>query len=295
VAKDRVISTVDPEARHGHKTAARGFDGYKGHVAGDPDSEIVTATEVSAGNTGDAEAAVGLLADILPAPADDVVLADDAAPAGDVALAEDAAPAEDASDSQERGERERPAAYGDAAYGAGELLEKLEDAGVEVMLKTQPPVNSGGRYTKDAFDVDLAEGQVTCPNGVTAPIRPAKGGGGAASFGAACATCPLAARCTTATGGRTITVNRYEEQLSRARARGTDPGWQADYRANRPKIERKIAHLMRRRHGGRRARMRGRTKIAADFSLLAAAVNLARLAVLGVMSAGSGNWTVATR
>jgi hypothetical protein len=30
VAKDRVISTVDPEARHGHKTAARGFDGYKG-------------------------------------------------------------------------------------------------------------------------------------------------------------------------------------------------------------------------------------------------------------------------
>ncbi len=30
VAKDRVISTVDPDARHGHKTAARGFDGYKG-------------------------------------------------------------------------------------------------------------------------------------------------------------------------------------------------------------------------------------------------------------------------
>jgi hypothetical protein len=32
VAKNRVISTVDPEARHGHKTAARGFDGYKGHL-----------------------------------------------------------------------------------------------------------------------------------------------------------------------------------------------------------------------------------------------------------------------
>jgi hypothetical protein len=30
VAPDRVISTVDPEARHGHKTAAHGFDGYKG-------------------------------------------------------------------------------------------------------------------------------------------------------------------------------------------------------------------------------------------------------------------------
>src|SRR6266566_3503244 len=44
VAPDRVISTVDPDARHGHKTSARGFDGYKGHVAADPDSEIITAT-----------------------------------------------------------------------------------------------------------------------------------------------------------------------------------------------------------------------------------------------------------
>ena len=47
VAQDRVISTVDPEARHGHKTSARGFDGYKGHVAVDPDSEIITDTEVT--------------------------------------------------------------------------------------------------------------------------------------------------------------------------------------------------------------------------------------------------------
>jgi len=30
VAADRVISTVDPDARHGHKSSARGFDGYKG-------------------------------------------------------------------------------------------------------------------------------------------------------------------------------------------------------------------------------------------------------------------------
>ena len=54
VAPDRVISTVDPQARHGHKTAARGFDGYKGHVGIDPDSEIITATTVTAGNAGDA-------------------------------------------------------------------------------------------------------------------------------------------------------------------------------------------------------------------------------------------------
>src|SRR5690606_31239341 len=50
VAPDRTISTVDPEARHGHKTSARGFDGYKGHASIDPDSEIIVATTVTAGN-----------------------------------------------------------------------------------------------------------------------------------------------------------------------------------------------------------------------------------------------------
>src|SRR3954454_1368534 len=67
VAPDRVISTVDPDTRHGHKTAARGFDGYKGHVAIDPDSEIITATTVTPGNTGDATAAEDLIADLLAA------------------------------------------------------------------------------------------------------------------------------------------------------------------------------------------------------------------------------------
>jgi hypothetical protein len=48
VAPDRVISTVAPEARHGRKTSARGYDGYRGHIALDPDSEIITDTEASA-------------------------------------------------------------------------------------------------------------------------------------------------------------------------------------------------------------------------------------------------------
>src|SRR4029450_1676810 len=75
VAPDRVISVVDPDARHGHKTSARGFDGYKGHASVDPDSELVTATTVTAGKVGDAAAAPGLLAELIdqvqgePAPA----------------------------------------------------------------------------------------------------------------------------------------------------------------------------------------------------------------------------------
>jgi hypothetical protein len=50
VAKDRVISTVDPDTRHGHQTSARGFNGYKGHGAADADSEFITATTVTPGN-----------------------------------------------------------------------------------------------------------------------------------------------------------------------------------------------------------------------------------------------------
>ncbi|MEO5900902.1 MAG: transposase, partial [Ilumatobacteraceae bacterium] len=84
----------------------------------------------------------------------------------------------------------------------------------------------------------------------------------------------------------------HEAALTRARTRQHDPAWRADYRATRPKVERKLAHLMRRRHDGRRARVRGTLKVDADFNLLAAAHNLARLAVLGLRSTNSG-WTVA--
>ncbi len=60
----------------------------------------------------------------------------------------------------------------------------------------------------------------------------------------------------------------------------------------RPKVERKLGHLMRRRHGGRRARVRGTGRVDADFRLLAGAVNLARLATLRVRGTATG-WAVA--
>jgi len=270
VARDRIISTVDPDARHGHKTSARGFDGYKGHVAVDPDSELITATTVTAGNVGDGQAVEALLASELAEP--------DASdpPAGE-------SPA---------GPGETLAVYGDSAYGAGSVLDTLEQADVEIMCKVQAPNAPGGRYAKDAFQIDLRTGTVTCPAGQTAGLRPIKNGH-VAHFGNACRSCPLADRCTTSPGGRSIHVGLYEQQLQRARARQTAPDWKADYAATRPKIERKISHLMRRRHGGRRARVRGHTKVDADFSLLAAAMNLARLATLGVTS-HAGGWAVGT-
>ncbi len=123
---------------------------------------------------------------------------------------------------------------------------------------------------------------MTCPAGFTAPIRRNEAGEGTACFAGACAECPLRAECTEASGGRSIRVGPHERPLAEARQQQQDPNWAADYRAHRPKVERKIGHLMRRRHGGRRARARGRPKVDADFNLLAAAANLARLAVLGI-------------
>jgi hypothetical protein len=270
VAKDRVISTVDPDARHGHKTSARGFDGYKGHVAVDPDSELITATTVTAGNVGDGQAVEALLASELTEP-------DASDPP------EDESPA---------GPEEPLAVYGDSAYGAGSVLDTLEQADMEIMCKVQAPNAPGGRYAKDAFQIDLTAGTVTCPAGQTAGLRPIKNGH-IAHFARACRSCQLAERCTTSPRGRSIHVGLYEQQLQRARARQTDPAWKADYTATRPNVERKISHLMRRRHGGRRARVRGHTKVDADFSLLAAAVNLARLATLGITHHTTG-WAVST-
>jgi len=254
VAKDRVISTVDPDARHGHKTRSRGFDGYKAHVAVDPDSEIITDTTVTPGNAGDASVATDLI--------DDLGNSDDAT------------------------------VFGDSAYGTGAFQAHLEDHDIASRCRTQPPAPlPGGMFAKDCFTVDLDDDTVTCPAGLTVSIRRGVHGDGVAYFAEHCSACPLRDQCTNAAGGRTIAVNVHEAALTHARARQADPDWQTDYRANRPKVERKLAHLMRRRHDGRQARVRGRPKVDADFNLLAAATNLARLAVLGLHSTPTG-WAI---
>jgi hypothetical protein len=201
VAKDRVISTVDPDARHGHKTVSRGFDGYKGHVAVDPDSEIVTDTVVTPGNVGDAAVAEDLIDDLLDTATDPTASTDDDAGDGDSAAT----------------------VYGDSAYGAGEFLDRLADAGVESRCKTQPPSAPGGLFAKDRFDVNLDDDTVTCPAGVTVDIRRGGDGGGTARFAGACGDCALRAQCTTAAGGRTIRVGRYEQRLAAARRDQQDP------------------------------------------------------------------------
>jgi hypothetical protein len=131
VAADRVISVVDPDARHGHKTSARGVDGDKGHASVDPDSELVMATTATAANLGDAAAAPGLLAEVI-----DQVRA---TPSASIA----------ASAAGEGRPVPTPTVYGDSAYGTGPLLASLHAASIDPRVKLQAGVAPRGHFTKE--------------------------------------------------------------------------------------------------------------------------------------------------
>jgi hypothetical protein len=283
VARDRVISTVDPQARHGHKTSARGFDGYKGHIALDPDSEIITATEVTAANAGDAEPAESLLDDMLDEDEGITQPAEPSQPVGGDADAQN----------METVDPPKREVYGDASYGTAAIVERLESADIDPYVKVQPPSMRDGKFAQDKFDIDLEAATVRCPAGQTVELRPQQGGASHAIFAPYCSDCRLRNACTASKHGRTINVHPNHKTLHRARQKQSDPEWKNRYQQTRPKVERKLAHMMRRRHAGRRARVRGRARVGHDFALLAAALNLQRLAVLGVSSFGGGRQSTA--
>ena len=109
---DRVVSTVDPESRHVHKTDHSYRDGFKIHAAVEPDTGLITAVDVTAGNIGDAQAAPALIADEA---------------AGTVVL-------------------------GDSAYGSGEFRALLRRRKMPAVIKPHPlPTAVPGGFTLDDF------------------------------------------------------------------------------------------------------------------------------------------------
>jgi hypothetical protein len=304
--KDRVISTVDPDTRHGHKTSARGFDGYKGHAAVDPDSEIITAPRVTPGNAGDASVAEDLVADLLDRrPLDDELSKTtcdvhgraEAGPKPQLSRAAahrrsppSAATAPRRVPPRTRSGRSSPAT---TAYWHRAFHDRLEQAGIADRCKTQTPTAAGWLFSRPVRHRPRLAGAVSCPGG--SPRRSARPAPAAPppTSPRPCPDCPLRAavhhRRRLAHGDPWAPTS---QTLTDARARQTDPAWVADYRATRPKVERKLGHLVRRHHGGRRARVRGTARVDADFRLLAGAVNLARLAVLGLRGTTQG-WAVA--
>ena len=251
VARDRLISTVDVQARHGHKSRARTFDGYKSHLSVDPDEELITNVAVTAANTADRE----VIDELLDEPTTGAPAADNADNADN---AED-----DGRDSQHDSGSKGFEVYGDSAYAGGATLDEQTRRGHDMRAKV-PAVRNANGYSKDQFRIDLASGTVTCPADHTVSIR-AGLRHRVARFGVLCQSCPLRVDCTKSRRGRVISIHPHEAALQHAKARQQDPGWQQDYRTYRPVVERKISHFTRSPWGGRKARCRGHKRIITDI------------------------------
>jgi hypothetical protein len=141
VARDRIISTVDPHARHEHKSWARTFDGHKGHVGIDPDDDLITNVAVTPANTPDRD----MVDELLDEP-------------------DDPAPSEAGVGKQ---------LLGDSAYADGATLAKLTDAGHDVPTKV-PPVRNANGFSKDRFVIDPHEARSPARRGT--PSRSARSG-----------------------------------------------------------------------------------------------------------------------
>ena len=138
--------------------------------------------------------------------------------------------------------------------------------------------------------VDEPAGTVTCPNQLVRPISP----GRVATFGVACRSCPLAARCTTSKTGRKIVLHERDAELRAARrAWADDPDLRAEYAQHRPNVERTVAQVATR--GGRRLKLRyrGTIKNNAWLKRRTAGLNLRTLIGRG-LTHREGTWTLAT-
>jgi len=265
VAPDRVISTVDPDARHTRKSPEARRDGYRAHVAAEPETGIITDEALTkAAGPQNSDAAVA-----------EKFLAAHSAPAADVAGGDESGACE---------------WYGDSAYGTGDFRYAIGEAGHAAVLKPKPlqsPVKDG--FTVDDFTVDEQAGTVSCPAGHTRPLSATR----VASFGALCGGCPLREQCTTSKTGRKIVLHQRDNLLRSARHDwATDPELRERYRKYRPNVERVISQIASR--GGRRLKLRyrGTVKNHAWLTRRTAGLNLRNLLGRGLTRTAS-IWTLA--
>jgi Transposase DDE domain len=179
----------------------------------------------------------------------------------------------------------------DSAYGSGDALAELQDAGFTPIIKPWPlraPVEGG--FTLDDFTVieptGGQPGTASCPNGHTRPMT----GNRTVTFGALCRGCPLRARCTTSSSGRTLRLHPHDAIIRAHRRHAEDPQFQATYRQHRPMVERSIAWLVA--GGNRRLRFRGTALNDLWLHHRIAGLNLRRLLALGLHHTGE-TWATA--
>jgi IS5 family transposase len=252
VAEDRVISVNDPQARHTRKSPEARRDGYRAHISAEPATGLITDEQLTR--------AAG------PQNSDAAVAAQMIAR-----------------------EAEAAQVYGDSAYGTGGLRAALTEGGHTAVIKPGPlkPAVEGG-FTLDDFTVNESTGTVTCPAGITRPISARRN----VTFGAACRSCPLRARCTTSKTGRALILHEHDALLRAARADwATQPALRENYRKHRPNIERVISQIASR--GGRRLKLRylGTARNNAWLKNRTAALNLRNLISRG-LARNNGAWVL---
>ena len=246
VAKDRIISTADPEMRHGRKSKSGKFNGYKTHLTKDVSSDIVTNIDVSAANSPDQEMAEPLL-----------------------------------NEAKEEFAVRTKSLTGDTAYGSSEMQEKMNKKKIELLSKV-PSAKNSKNISKEEFKIDLEKEKVTCPEGETTSKcykRKNSKGENTRFFVFPKEVCQLCARggecCAAKSSGRTITTGPNEEYLQKMRARQQTEQFKKVYNQRRPSIERKIAELIY--HGLRKTRYIGKRKSRLQALFTAAVVNLKRV------------------
>jgi Transposase DDE domain/Transposase domain (DUF772) len=287
VAPDRVISTVDREARHTRKSKSKRRDGFRGHLAAEPETGLITDCEMTmAAGPGGSDAENGVKMACRDRFHGSAEGGDDAASAGEGTGAVPGAPQPEESDDQER--EDGLEMYGDSAYGSGEARAAYQAAGHDTVIKPKPvqPAVPGG-FTLDDFTIREQDGTVTCPAGHTRPMS----GKRTVTFGALCGGCPLRARCTTAKDGRSMTIHPQEGLLRAARAQARTPEFRQAY-PTRSMIERVIAWTAT--QNGRRIRLRyiGTVKNDAWLHARCGAINLRTLVKAGLTRDG-GAWVLA--
>lgn len=276
VARDRVLSVVDPTMRYGHKSKTQRWSGHKIQVTEEPESELITHIEARPANEHDAEPVVGIM------------------------------------ERQEEQLGLHPEALlSDGAYGTADARADLGERGIAVVAKLRP-LTDQKHVGKDQFVIDLqaneGQGSVTCPEGVTTTdYRMARDTKGRAvrlfRFPAdTCAACPLRERCLGGGAGRVehpvrpppgrqVQLHFHEDVLQAARAAQKTPEQRRALREQlhpRAKVERKISELCR-RHGLRQGRYWGQEKTDLQAVMTATMVNTKRLTLLAQLHPEQGD------
>jgi hypothetical protein len=231
VARNRRISVEDGDMRHGRKSRSVLFDGYKRHIVRDLDTGLVPAVGITAANVPEASVTDDIAADL---------------DAAGFTLSE---------------------LHIDRAYLSSALV---RDRGPDLAIfcKAWRVRNTGGRYAKDQFTLDFAAGQLTCPAGIAMPFEPGK----TVRFPkVTCAACPLRARCTTSSHGRSVSIHPDEALLAELRERQHTPEGRAELR-ERVAVEHTLAHVGH--WQGHRARYLGTRKNLFDLRRIAVVHNL---------------------